>query len=162
MLVVADSSPLNFLIRIGHLGALAPLFEQVFIPGEVLRELSRHETPQMVRDVIANPPAWLHIQDPTTFLDIPGVHAGEREAINLAVELRADLILIDDRAGRRVASSRGLSVIGTIGVLERAAIHGMLNLRDAFQLLRDEPDFRVDPQLMQDRLDWFYKNHPSG
>jgi predicted nucleic acid-binding protein len=53
---------------------------------------------------------------------------GEQEAILLAEELRADLLLMDDQEGRQEAERRALRVTGTLGVLERAAERGLLDL----------------------------------
>lgn len=61
---------------------------------------------------------------------------GEREAIALASAINADLLLMDDRAGVAVARARGLQVTGTLGALDRAALHGMIDLAVAFATLR--------------------------
>jgi predicted nucleic acid-binding protein len=62
--------------------------------------------------------------------------AGERDAILLALELKADELIIDDMDGRREAERRKLHVVGTLGVLKLAAKHGMLDLEDALARLR--------------------------
>ena len=73
---------------------------------------------------------------------------GEREAIVLAMQLRADLVLIDERHGRMVAQARGLTVAGTLRVLADGADMGAINLADAFAKLRST-NFRADPRLME-------------
>jgi predicted nucleic acid-binding protein len=62
--------------------------------------------------------------------------AGERAAITLAEELVAEQLIVDDPFARRIAESRGLSVIGTVGVLQEAAELGLLDLRIAFKRLQ--------------------------
>ena len=93
MLVVSDASPLNVLVRIGHVEVLPTLFHAVIIPSAVAEELARPSTPEVVRNWLAARPGWLEVRSPTG-ADIPSLprHRGEREAIKLAQELRADLV----------------------------------------------------------------------
>ena len=62
--------------------------------------------------------------------------AGEEDAIALAIELRADLILMDDRDGILVARSKGFRASGTLGILAMAAAHGLLSLAEAFDRIK--------------------------
>lgn len=64
------------------------------------------------------------------------IDAGEREAILLAEELKADGILIDDRAGRIKAENRGIFVIGTLGVLEIAAASGTIDFKEEIRRIK--------------------------
>ena len=121
MTIVADSSPLVALINIEHIAILPRLFGSLFIPPPILAELSSPRRPESVRRFAANPPSWLQIRAPRNNPSIPGLHPGEEAAINLATELNADLLLMDEKEGRTVAMSRGLTVTGTVGLLERAA-----------------------------------------
>lgn len=151
MLVVADSSPIIALINIGCVDVLPEIFERVAIPPQVAAELGDLKRPGEVRDFVAQLPAWLSIHVLRALEAIPGLHLAECEAINLASELRADLLLIDERDGRRAAGVRKLAFTGTIGVLERAATHGLIDLKDAFDRLK-ETDFWVSPKLLDLRL----------
>jgi predicted nucleic acid-binding protein len=56
---------------------------------------------------------------------------GEREAIQLAEQLKADLIILDEKEGRAIAEHRKLPIIGIIGVLDEAARNNLLNFTDA-------------------------------
>ncbi len=96
MIVVADSSPLIVMIKIGHIALLSQLFGEVIIPTEVAAELKQSNRPQAVRDFMASLPSWLLEQAPTTVAHVPGLHAGELAALSLALELKADLLLIDE------------------------------------------------------------------
>jgi len=131
MLVVADTSPLNYLVLMQQDTLLPTLYERVMIPPAVREELQRPRTPQAVRQWVAHPPAWLTVQPPQQSLSrqqFPRLRNGELEAIPLAQELHADRLLMDDLDGRRVARARGLIVTGTIGILETAAIRGLIDL----------------------------------
>jgi predicted nucleic acid-binding protein len=151
MLVVADSSPLIVLVNIGHVDILPTLFREVVIPPEVSAELRQPNRPSAVRDFMAACPAWLVQRAPSTLESIPSLHAGELAAINLARELKADLLLIDELAGRKAAADRHIPFTGTVGVLELAADRGLLDLHDAFQRVKGT-DFWISHELLDERL----------
>lgn len=161
MLVVADNAPLNHLVRLGTVDVLRVLFGRVVIPSQVADEMLHSRTPDIVRSFVAHPPGWLTIQQPIRVEPIPGLDPGEEAAISLAQELAADLLLIDDRDGRRAAAARRVAVIGTIGVLERAARAGLLDLERAFVAL-SATDFRIRPVDLEERLRMFRRHDAAG
>lgn len=154
MIVVADTSPLNYLILIEHDGILPKLYTQVFVPPEVLHELSHPEAPAAVRSWVKNPPAWLEVKAPSGPPDeaLGLLDPGERQAIQLAEEQRADLLLIDERRGSEEAKRRGLTTTGTIGVLLAAEALGLTDSKEAFRRLLTETTFRVTPELREKLL----------
>lgn len=156
MIVIADTSPLIVLVNIDCVDALAKLFGQVVIPPAVARELIMPSRPQRVRDFFATAPSWLKIRSPSTSLTIPGLHPGEIEAISLAEELRADLLLIDERKAYKEAVARKLNAAGTVRVLERAASEGLLDLKVVFERLK-QADFWISHKLLDERLALFVK-----
>ena len=91
---------------------------------------------------------------------LPNLHRGEIEAISLARQLQAKLVLIDERGAAAAARGLGLNVVGTVGVLERAAENGLLNLREAFLRLR-RTDFWVAERLLNERLKVFEERQRS-
>src|SRR2546423_607060 len=156
MLVIADSSPLIVLVNIGHIEVLPKLFGDVVIPPAVASEIAAPTRPQIVRDFAAARPAWLRVQAPTVIQQIPELHQGESEALSLAMELHADLVLIDERKAYREAVARKLNAVGTVRVLERAAAEGLLDLKDAFDRLK-QTDFWISHKLLDERLRLFQK-----
>lgn len=154
MLVIADTSPVNYLLLIGHIDVLPDLFGKVILPSIVRDELAKPGTPLAVRDWIADPPSWVDVRPATTHagdaVSLEGLDEGEVAAIILAAELHADLLLMDDRDGVIVARSKGFAVTGTLGVLGLAAERGLLNLAQAFDQLK-RTNFRY-PQEIMDRL----------
>ena len=148
--VVADTSPLNYLVLIGHADVLSALFERVFVPAIVRDELENPETPQDVRDWIAAPPSWLEVMSQSHETDQPELlrlDEGERAAILLALRMGANLLLMDDREGVSAARSRGLAVTGTIGILDIAATRGLIRLNEAVERLK-RISFRYPPDLL--------------
>ncbi len=138
LVVVADTSPLNYLVLLGCPDILPELYGRVLIPPAVLRELQHPNTPGEVRAWISNPPSWLEVTS-VEFIDStlsgdPG--PGECEAISLALERSADAILIDDAAGRSEAKRRNLIVNGTLFVVLEAALRGRLDFESAIMHLR--------------------------
>jgi len=151
LLVVADNSPLDVLIRLGHSDLLKTLFGEVVIPTQVRDELLHSSTPEITRKFIENPPDWLQVCEPTKIEPIPALHLGERAAISLALEMNAHLLLIDEKRGRYEAMQRQLVVTGTIGILEQAAEKRLIDLADAFASLQ-KTDFRIAPKILDQRL----------
>lgn len=86
--------------------------------------------------------------------DLDALDSGERGAIVLAEELHADFLLMDEKKGRRVALDRKLPVVGTVGLLERAALRGLIDFRKAFAALK-ETEFYVGRDLEADSLSRF-------
>ena len=150
MIVVADASPLCYLILIEEVYVLPALYGRVIVPPAVMTELNHERTPSVVREWFSAKPEWLHVQAPRQELpslrDVLG--AGELEAIALAAELSADALLMDDRDGRHEAEKRNLAVLGTLRVLADAAEHGFVDLVVALDRLR-QTNFRADDQLIQ-------------
>ena len=151
MLVVADSSPLIFLSRAGLLEVLARVFGRVVVPAVVWAEVIGTR-PDAHGTVDLRAAAWVLV-DGRTLPDIDlGLDPGETAAILLAEALDADLLLIDERAGRAIAEGRGLAVRGTLGVLVQARLSGALvALRPALDAMEAE-GFRISPALMAEAL----------
>jgi len=153
--VVADATPLHYLILIEAIEILPRVFEKIHVPTEVRKELTCEGTPPLVRTWMEQPPSWLevvgtwdaHSEDSS----LQGLDSGERAAIVLAESIGADLLLIDDRAGAILAQRRGFAVTGTLGVLDLASRTGLLHLRDAFARLQ-KTNFRYPPSLIEKLL----------
>ncbi len=126
MIVVCDMGPLHYLVLIGAEHVLPRLFTRVLTPPAVLVEMSHPETPEPVRRWASSPPQWLEIKDPVHIEDIPSLGrkglrgAGEKAAIALACQERADAILMDDKTGQTEATKRGLRPIWRTSRLSRS------------------------------------------
>ena len=150
MLVVADSSPLIYLSRVGRLHILAELFGEVIVPRTVWNEAVERRPSAPGIDALQQV-AWVRVvEDPTPAADL-GLDPGET-AILIAESLRADLLLIDERTGRKVASQRGVAVRGTLGILVQARQSGVLPaLKPVLDALVAE-GFRIAPALIREAL----------
>ena len=136
MIVVADTSPLNYLIRLGHPNVLHKIYGRVLVPHAVLIEMKHPEAPTEVRAWASTPPSWLgerQVEQVDESLAAE-LGAGEREAITLALEVGADDVLIDERAGRK--KERHIKVAGTLAVLLEASLRGYFELPEAMKQLR--------------------------
>ena len=131
MIVVSDTTPLRHLIAIGEAELLPKLYGTVIVPGAVWAELQAEATPLIVKTWLGSPPDWLEGRSSHAVVSngpaLDALDPGEREAIQLASELSAVLLLMDDREGRLFALRRQLPVTGTLGVLERADVVGLLS-----------------------------------
>ena len=150
MIVVADSGPLHYLILLDHSELLRRLYSRVVVPDAVASELSTAGAPPIVRDWIRQPPSWVGVvpvgleavETITDDLDL-----GERSAIALAATHGADLLLIDEAAGRAEARRRNVRVTGTLGVLRAGAEQGLVNVPALIGRLKTT-SFYVDDALV--------------
>lgn len=120
MKVVSNSTPLIAFYQLGMLHLLKDLFGQIIIPPAVQAEVF------LLRPM----PDWITVRPLSQPIPEPlqkaGLGEGEREAITLALELNADLLLMDERAGRKMAEQFGLKITGTLGLLLAAKQRGLI------------------------------------
>jgi len=154
VIVIADTTPLNYLILINNVDLLPKLFGRVLIPPAVLRELQNTETPPSVRSWIEKIPSWLQMKQLASKPDSGLAHLdqGEQEAITLAQELHADQLLLDETDARKEAERRHLPFIGTLGILRRAARLNMLDLAESLRRLQ-QTTFYVDAEIIKSLLE---------
>jgi predicted nucleic acid-binding protein len=154
MIIVSDTTPFRYLIEVEAVDILSALFGRVIIPEAVVRELQHPKTPQKVKDWIQSPPLWLEIHHANLsyFTPLEPIDIGETEAIALALELKADAILMDETDGKNEAERVGLVVLRTLAILEASAIQELIDLPSIIVLLQ-QTTFRATPKLYQDLLD---------
>ncbi|GAC1414666.1 MAG: hypothetical protein NVSMB62_00910 [Acidobacteriaceae bacterium] len=148
MIVVADTTPLHYLILLGEADLLQILFGRVLVPAAVSEELQHPRTPDKVRQWMAHAPTWLEVVSVAAISNpaLANLDPGEREAIQLALDRGVAVVLMDEAEGRKIAQALHLEVRGTLGILERAAKLGRINLRDAFSKL-EQTSFRISPAV---------------
>lgn len=156
MIVIADTTPLLYLSRIGRLQILHAVHGEVIVPQTVWNELvvARPAAPG-VADLLASP--WIHVNDEVERAGVDpelaaALDQGEAAAITLAELLQAQTLLIDERKGRDIARRRGLHIQGTLGLLVAARRAGVFSsLREVMDALERE-DFHVSARLVAEAL----------
>lgn len=154
MIVVSDTSVITNLFRIGQLDILEQLFSEIVIPQGVYEELEKLPQQKAQIDAID----WIkikQIEDSTRYIQLrKTLDRGESESIVLAIELKADALLIDEKKGRKTAKELGIEVTGLLGVLLEAKIEGII---EAVKPLMDDliyqAEFRISPRLYKDILE---------
>ena len=152
LVVVSNTSPLTNLSAIGQFDLLHELFGELHIPHAVTLELSFDGKPWPGADDVARSP-WIKIH---RVLDRRTVDAlrleldpGEAETITLALQLKADLVLLDEQAGRRAAEHFGLTVMGVVGLLVRAKRLNLVPaLRPLLETLQQQAGFYLSQPLV--------------
>ncbi len=151
MKIVCNASPLINLARIGKLGLLRELYEELIIPEAVWHEVVVEGAGQPGAEEV-KAADWIKTQSVTN-RDLKRalrqeLDAGEAEAIVLALEIGAELLLMDERLGREVAWHFGLRYTGLIGILIEAKRKGHVSaIRPHLDSLRDIAGFRVSNEL---------------
>ena len=153
MIVVSDTSPLSYLGKLDRLSLLPQLFGEVVVPPEVMAEIERGSAsatlPQGIRQT-----GWIRIMEPGDQAEIAELERfldrGEAEAIVLAEELKATLLLIDEYDGRKIAEERGIEITGTLGVLLRGKRAGLIaGVRPEVERLLKETSFFCSEDLLR-------------
>jgi predicted nucleic acid-binding protein len=142
--VVADTSPLIALHQIGQLSLLKSLFTDVQIPSAVAQETA---------PTLPVLPSWIVTRELTQPIGSDILRAslgrGESEALGLALELKAKLVIVDDRPARRLALGLGIPVVGTVGILLRAKAIGVVaSVRPLIDKLL-EVGFHLSPAIRE-------------
>jgi hypothetical protein len=153
MIVISDTSPFIALLNINKIEILHTLYGKIIIPNRVREELFRNKFNQKaILELIGK--EYLQVFELTDRILyhslIQYLDSGESEAIALAVELNADLLLIDEKKGRLEAEKQGLKVIGTLGILIDAKRKDLIsNLTDTIEELKSKIGFRLHPSLIE-------------
>ncbi|MBT9779731.1 DUF3368 domain-containing protein [Clostridium sp. MCC353] len=125
MIIIPDTTPIISLIKAGHLELLYHLFTEVMIPEAVYLELTSNTAFEKEAEVVRHC-SFIKVQKVTELKSVSilrkvtGLDAGESEAIVLAEETNAQLLLMDEHKGRRVARQMGITITGTVGILLQA------------------------------------------
>jgi hypothetical protein len=147
--VVVNTSPLILLAKIGQLDLLARLYSEVIVPDAVWTELQAkpgHETQQIEALIQASVLHRRQASSQHLSRVSSDLGRGEQEAIALAIQLQAGLVILDDQEGRRIARQESLSITGTIGVLIEAREKGLL------PSIRHELDRLIEAGMWLDEL----------
>jgi predicted nucleic acid-binding protein len=132
-----------------HHALLEHLYARILIPPAVLAELKHPVAPKPVRDWADNPPKWVEVLSPKSSLILPQLDLGESEAIALATEVYAEVVLIDEQPGRQEAIRRGLKVAGTLSVLDEADQAGLIVFDNTIAELQ-KTSFRVSRAVVSE------------
>lgn len=154
MIVVSDTTPIISLMKAGQLELLQKLFGVICIPDSVYRELIENEKFSEEARVVQEC-EFLYVEEVenkksvTILRSFTGLDAGESEAIILADEKQADVLLMDEHKGRQVAKKMGITITGTIGVLAQAFDEEMLTKEDVERCVErlKESDIRISEKL---------------
>lgn len=150
--VIADASPLIGLSIVGGLPWLKTLFEQVWLPEQIVNEILTGQHRRGEAEVqAALEDGWLK-RWPEPLPGLPNIDLddGESACIQLALT-QSDpvLLIIDERAGRAVATEHGISIIGTAAIIGQAKQRGLIkSAKDVFETLH-QSDFRISPQVIK-------------
>jgi predicted nucleic acid-binding protein len=135
--VVSNSTPLIALSKIDRLSIVKEFFGSIIIPTAVFVEVATDNKERAGKAEVSKA-KWIHSEKVSNNLAVDILSAnldvGEAEAITLAKEIKADLLLIDDKDGRKAAKSVGVPITGTVGLLLRY----YRGRKDDFKLALDE------------------------
>ncbi len=156
MIVVSDTTPVISLMKAGRLELLQRLFDVAYIPEAVYQELITNVNyPEEARKV--QECDFLLVEkvenrkSVTILQSFTGLDAGESEAIILADEKQSDVLLMDERKGRQVAKTMGITITGTLGILAQAFDEGMLTKEDVETCIErlKKNEIRISEKLYQ-------------
>ncbi len=156
MPIVSNTSPIGNFAVIGQLSLMQQIYPKIIIPPTVYAELMRLTTIQTDITALLTT-GWLEIQPIADLILLQTLNAqldpGEAEAIALAIETKADRLLIDERLGRSIATKYGLKIRGLLGILVNAKTSGLIPaLKPILDTLINQAGFRVSQMLYERTL----------
>lgn len=151
MTIVSNASPLIGIARIDKLDLLRELYGELVIPEAVWHEVVVRGAGQPGAEQI-KASGWInqaHVENRTLVQVLSqDLDVGEAESIALALEVQAEILLMDERLGRETADHLGLRYIGVIGILVQAKHKGLIDrIEPSLKALRDLAGFRVSDEL---------------
>lgn len=156
-IVVSDTTAITYLSRIGAISLLKSLFNQIYIPLAVYEELTRlgDSNPGSKEVKTLN---WIVVERVSNFEEVTAKFSrklgpGESQAIGLALEKKANLLVIDEKAGRAEAESLGIPVTGMVGVLLKAKERNLIYTIAPFLNRLRQTNFKMGPALYNRALE---------
>lgn len=163
---VSNSSPLIYLAKVNRLDLLKNLYKQIWIPETVINEtvtqgkILKITDASLIEEAVGK---WILVEKikPETdlryaFLDgNDKIGLGEKQALKLCRQLKANVFIADDKEARRVAKLLRITTIGTCGILLQARKKGLTSNHEARQILNDlvQAKFRIETTLYRQILD---------
>lgn len=156
MIIVSNTSPISNLLIVGQFELIQQIYQQVVVPPTVEREVRALQS-FGIDLAIYTSATWLSVQMPTDVLLVDNLKNelddGEAEALALALQLKADRLLIDERLGRLVAVRYGLKITGILGILRTAKMLGLIpKMKPILDDLVQQAGFWVDQVLYEQVL----------
>ena len=160
MRIISDTTPIISLIKINRLDLLEKLFEEVLIPEAVYRELTtnalfENEAKIVKTSSFLKTSSVQNRKSLQLLQAVSGLDDGESEAIILADELKSDVLIMDERKGRKVAEKLGIKITGTVGVLLQSYSENMIS-SDEIKTYLDQlknSNIRLSESLIQKALE---------
>lgn len=119
-IIVSDTSCIGYLIQINLLHLLQTLYGEIIIPAAVNDEILQLENKGYILSEFKNAD-WIKIYSTHNLSNVSKyeniLDRAELEAISIAIELEADLLIIDEKLGRVVATTIGFDITGLVGIL---------------------------------------------
>ncbi|MDJ0898686.1 MAG: DUF3368 domain-containing protein [Xenococcus sp. MO_188.B8] len=156
MIIVSNTSPIFYLSTIGQLNLLRQLYNEILIPTTVFNEITNVGNTDVSARVVPEL-SWIKTQSAADQALVrtlsKELDPGEAKAIALAVELKADRLIIDERLGRSAALRLGLKITGVLGILVAAKRSNLIQeIKPLLDILIDRVGFWIDEQLYTEVL----------
>lgn len=152
--VVSNTTPIISLLKLNQLDLLKQLYKQIYIPTAVFNEIEAGKDKEFYKDLSTI--NWINIieiKDKISVKYFLDLDSGEAEAIVLATELKADLIIIDEKLGRFHAKHANLKVTGTIGILLKSKAVGLIENLKPLLIELTEKNVWINEKLKREILE---------
>ncbi len=156
MRVVSDADVLIHLSKLGKLSLLQLLYTEVAIPEYIKSEILGKDDEDILKAINSFLKVFaISKNKPEKIARGHGIHIGEGHVKALGEELKASLFLSNERKVRKAAKEEGFTVVGTIGIILKAAKTGLIDKSEAISLLEQMKtrDFRIHPDILQKAID---------